>query len=1069
MIETWTPLHVHDEYSPLDGFSHPHEYLDKLIELGINSMAITNHGNQYSWVYYAKLLKEDKYKHIKMLYGVEFYEAFDMDVKDKNSKYFHLVVIAKNEQGRKDINKMVTISNKRGFYYKPRIDLKTIIELGIGENVVVTTACLASKIARESDYNKCIEYINEYKEVFPYFFLEMQSHEHIDQVEYNKKILQLSKDTNTPYVITTDAHVANKDDLYYQGRHVQIAQDKETSSEIYEGCYIQSVKEIHDIMDSQIGFNAVEIGLENSNLIRDMIDYVEMPFQEPQLPTYPLPKGFDNNTEYLRYLTLDGWKRRNIDSLNKDEIAIRQERLEYELGVIKQMKFDGYFVIVWDFINWAKDNGIEVGVGRGSGAGSYVCYLLGITDLDPVKYNLIFERFLNPERVSMPDLDIDFSDREPVVKYLVDKYGESNVCQIINFNYITPLNAIRDAFRVYDYPLKDANTISKRFSYSTFEECMENNPEILQEFPQYEDGIKLASKISGRCRGVGIHAGGVGIVDTSVDDYLGMIRGGSDEQVIQVDKKMVEEIGIIKFDLLGVKNLKLVQEIKNDLKLNDWDINVNNDKFVTDELSYNLLSKANTNAVFQVESNGMKDLLLRLKPHDLEELSAVIALYRPDSMGALEEFIQCKHDSSLVTYVHDDMIPILGNTFGCLIYQEQLLDVVRKFGGRTYGGADQFRKGIGKKDEQLVREESDKLYNEIIETGYGEHLAKVISDDMREKGGYLFNKSHSFSYAVLCLQTAYLKAHYPVYFYKALFNLRKDNMGRLNKYITDAIENGVEVLPPNINNSEMDFTVYNGKVLFGLTSISGLGESVIKPIIDEREKNGKFKSLDDFINRTNVSASQVVSLIKSGAIPCADKRLMMIKYFKEYQMKTSEYKPVVTLPTKMKLIELGIDTTLPKDEKLSLYNDIRKREFDNNLKKRQHESMKTFEYKYMQNQEMWEFESLSIFLTNNPFKGIEKYITNYDDCEDGKQTVIVGVISQVTTKKNKQKQQYAYLNLCTSFGLVEVACWANSYKMYEDIVKRGNRVAILVYKNDGGYSVSQMKTYEQWKIDRGIK
>lgn len=736
MTKTYTPLHVHDDYSILDGFSHPHEYLDRLVELGINSMAITNHGNQYSWIYYAKLLKEEKYKHIKILYGVEFYEAFDMSVKDKDSKYFHLIVIAKNENGRKAINKLVTISNKEGYYYKPRIDLNAIKRLNCANDIIVTTACLGGKIAREKDYNKCIEYINEYKSIFPYFFLEMQSHKHIEQEEYNKKILQLSKDTNTPYVITTDAHVANEEELEYQGKHVQIAQDKETASELYEGCYIQSVEEIHEIMDHQIGYNEVEIGLDNTNFIRDIINDVKMPFQEPQLPTYPLPSGFKSNYEYLRHLVLEGWKKRNINSLlDESLLKIRKERLEYELSVINQMNFNGYFIVVWDFINWAKENGIEVGAGRGSGAGSFVCYLLGITDIDPIKYNLIFERFLNPERISMPDIDIDFSDREPVIKYLIDKYGDNNVCQIINFNYITPLNAIRDSFRVYGYSLNDANAISKRFSYSTFEECLQNNPDIYNEYPQYADGIKLASKISGRCRGVGIHAGGIGIVDTSIDDYMGMIKGGSDEQVIQVDKKNVESIGIVKFDILGVRNLKLVQEVKNDLSLDDFEININNDSFASDLKSYDLLSNANTNAVFQVESSGMKDLLLRLKPSNIEELSAVIALYRPDSMGALEEFIQRKHDNSLVSYIHEDMIPILENTFGCMIYQEQLLDIVRKFGGRTYGGADKFRKGIGAKIESLVQEESNKLFQEIINTGYSEVLAKTISDDMRSKGG----------------------------------------------------------------------------------------------------------------------------------------------------------------------------------------------------------------------------------------------------------------------------------------------------------------------------------------------
>jgi DNA polymerase-3 subunit alpha len=339
-------------------------------------------------VYYSQLLNDDKYKNIKIIYGMEAYECFDINIKDKDSKYFHLVLLSKNENGRKAINKIISDSNFKGFYYKPRVDLNMLKDYG--QDLVVLSACLASKLAREDDYNKCKEYIKEYKSIFPYFYLEMQSHSHIDQELYNQKILQLSKDTNTEYVITTDSHSATKEDLYYQGRHVQIAQDKETMSESYEGCYLQSEDEIHKIMDKQIGILAVNIGLNNTDKVSDLIEDVKMPFQEPQLPSFPLPKEFKTNNQYLVHLIDKGWNKRKIDTMTIEEITIRKERVEYELNIINQINFDGYFLIVWDFINWAKKNNIMVGAGRGSGAGSFVCYLLGITDLDPVKYNLIF-------------------------------------------------------------------------------------------------------------------------------------------------------------------------------------------------------------------------------------------------------------------------------------------------------------------------------------------------------------------------------------------------------------------------------------------------------------------------------------------------------------------------------------------------------------------------------------------------------------------------------------------------------------------------------------------------------
>lgn len=1062
----WSALHNHDEFSLLDGFSHPYEYLDRVLELGMKSFAITNHGNQLSWVYYSLLQKnEQKYKDIKIIYGVEAYECFDMDIKDKNSKYFHLVLLAKNEKGRKALNEIVTESNFRGFYYKPRVDLKLLRKYA--NDLVVLSACLGSKIARESDYNKCVEYIKEYKSIFPNFFLEMQSHENQDQEDYNNKILKLSKDTNTQYVITTDAHAANKEDLYYQGKHVQIAQDRETMSEHYDGCYLQSESEIHEIMDKQIGSMAVNIGLSNTLIVDDMIEYIDMPFQNPQLPSYSLPDGFNNDNEYLKYLLNDGWKKRNIDNMNIEEIEIRQKRLDYELSVINKMGFDGYFIIVWDFINYAKNNGIMVGVGRGSGAGSFVCYLLGITDLDPIKYGLIFERFLNEERISMPDLDIDFSDRTPVVDYIVEKYGSDRVCQVINFSYISPLNAVKDAFRVCGFPYTIANKISKRFSYETFDDCIKNNPTLYEEYEEYQEAFNIAAKLSGRVRGVGIHAGGVGIVDTTISDYMGMIRGGKGEQVIQVDKRIIEDLGIIKFDLLGVKTLLLVQDVVKDANIDEWDININNIQFENDKESYELLSEANTNAIFQVESNGMKNLLLRLKPQNMEELSAVIALYRPDSMGALEEFIECKHDNSKVTYIHKDMESILGITYGCLIYQEQLLDVVRKFGGRTYGGADLFRKGIGKKDVKLVQKESDALYEEIKTTGYNEEIARLISDDMRAKGGYLFNKSHSFSYAVLALQTAYLKKHYPLQFYKALFNLRNKDKGKLNKYIKDALDNDVKVIPPHINKSKMEFSILDNKILFGLSVISGIGENTIAPIMNERIANGNFKSLNDFMERTNISETNLVSLVKSGAIPCKDKMNTLLNYANK-SIISKEYKPLSTLPNLLVLnTEWQIDTNIikTKDERLKLYNERRKLVYDKEQELKKDKKIVDFKDKYLKDPEMWEFDTLSVFLTHNPFEITSKYLVNFDDVENGKDVVIVGVVSNVVLKKNKRKQQFAYLGLATAYGLVEIGCWASNYAIYSDLIKKGTRLAIMCEKADDMYSVKEMKTYENWVKD----
>ena len=458
-------LHVHSMYSLLDGYATPKENLDRAKEIGLKAIAVTEHCNEYSFVYY-DMLKKD-YPELKIIYGVEFYECFDMSVQDKDSKYFHLIVLAKNENGRKILNKLVTKSNLEGFYYKPRIDLDAF--KGYGKDLIVLSACLASKLAKEEDYNKCVEHINEYKTVFPYFYLEMQSSDSEDQIEYNKKLLKLSQDTNTPFTITTDSHAATKEDLYYQGRLVQIAHDTETMSEVYSGCYLQSDDEIHQYMDEHIGKENVDLGLLRSDEIAELCDVVNMPFQEPQLPTFPLPEGFEDNYAYLKHLVYEGWKVRGFDKFDEDKQRIYKERLEYELDIIHTMGFDGYFLIVWDFINFARNNNVMVGSGRGSCAGSLVCFSLHITDLDPIKYGLIFERFLNPERISMPDTDTDFDDREKVINYLIEKYGENRVCQIINFSFITPVVAIKDVGKVLGFNYSEMDKLSKKFSYDTFQ------------------------------------------------------------------------------------------------------------------------------------------------------------------------------------------------------------------------------------------------------------------------------------------------------------------------------------------------------------------------------------------------------------------------------------------------------------------------------------------------------------------------------------------------------------------------------------------------------------------------
>lgn len=1077
----YSSLHNHDFYSLLDGYGSPKEMLDRAKEIGLNAYAITNHGNAYAHIYY-DLIKKD-YPEIKVIYGCELYECEDIAIKDKDNKYFHLICLIRNEQGRKDLNKVITKSNFEGFYFKPRCTIEDIKPYA--ENFVISSACLASKLARESDFEKCVEYINEYKEAFPYFFLEMQSHSHQDQCLYNQKILELSKRTNTPFIITTDSHAPKKEDLYYQDKLIQIGRkstnnDKNAieNSEVYEGCYMQSEQEIHECMDVQIGYDNVCIGLENTNKVADLIDEVSMPFQKPQLPTFPLPKGYKDNNDFLWHLVNQGWKDRGYDKLGEAEQKIRKERLNYEMEIIHSMGFDGYFLFVWDFIKAAEKLGIEVGKGRGSAAGSLVCYCCHITDIDPIKYGLIFERFLNPERVGLPDIDTDVGNRDAIIDYLVDKYGEDRVCQIINYSYITPTVAITDVGKILGFPYQQMQKLSQKFTFDNWDDCMKANPKLLIDNPQYVELFDIAQHLSGRVKTVSIHAGGIGIVDTTINDYMPMKIGSKGEHVIQVDKHYIEDIGIVKFDLLGVATLNLVKEIKDDLHLNPWDYDINNPEFENDRPTYELLASGKTNGVFQVESAGMKDLLIRLKPKleqlDFEVISVVLALYRPDSMGALDEYVEMATGGSRPSSIHPDMDEILKDTNYCMIYQEQLLDIVKKFGGRTYGGADLFRKAIGKKIVELVQKESEILRSEIVANGYSKDIADKIANELSKKGGYLFNKSHSYSYAVLCFETAWFKAHYPTYFFKALFNQNKDKAGAINKYILDARYFNVNIMPPNINHSGMNFTVDNEKVLFGLSAISGIGESLSKQIIEERENNGIYKSFNDLTQRLSLDKASVIALIKSGAIPCKNKREKLISYLKsEYQpLKFSEVK---SLPTYKKLEEdWGIDlrkyvipssgsrVVYDKEALLSEYNRLKKIQFNENQKVRFQKYINENQ-KYLADEQFWEFQTLQVFINDNPFDAAYTFLTPFEEISDGEKCTLVGIIAKVQKKKDKNGKQFAYINIYSSFGLVEGIVWHSQLKEYEDLVKKGQQVAILCKKDsEEKVIVEKLKSYSKW-------
>lgn len=1050
-------LHCHTHYSLLDGFSTPQENLQACLNTSKTAYAVTEHGNQLSHIYFARL--KDKFPDIKIIYGNELYECFDMNIKDKDSKYFHLIALARNENGRKALNHITTLSNLQGFYYKPRISIDKMAEYG--KDLVVTSACLASKLSREENYNKCIEYINEYKSIFPYFFLELQPHNAIQQQTYNKKLLQLGKDTNTKCVLGLDVHYATKDDAKYQAYFVQMSGDREAIEEIYEGCYVQNDDEIYTCLSQYLDDNTIDELIQNTNDIITLCDDVQMPFQKPRLPHYKLPQGYKSNYEYLVELTNQGFISRGLDK--REDVDKYKQRLEYELSVIKQMDFAGYFVILWDILNYVRSVGESVGVGRGSGASSLVNFCLYITDINPIVYHLPFERFLNPERISYPDIDIDLTNRDIAIKYLMNKYGENKVCQVLNFSYITPLVAIKDvASKIFKIPYNIAEKISKKFAYPTFEECLKHNPDIYNEYPQYTEWFDVAGKISGKIKTTSVHAGGVGIVDGSVDDYMSLRLGKDGSHVTEVDKREVEEIGIVKYDLLGVKTINMVQETLKLAHIDDFEINPNNTTFINDKTSFETISKGNTELVFQMEGSGMTDLAMKIKPTTLSELSDIIALYRPDSMPFIPNYIEGKKDINNIKYIHPDMAEILDSTYGALIYQEQTMNIVRKFGGRTMGGADIFRKIIGKKLLDLVKPEVDKLREEIIGNGYSKEVANSICEMLQDCGGYSFNKSHSISYAVLGLQTAYLKTHYPIEFYTACFN--HIDKSKISRYLVDAKHNNVEILQPNINKSQAKFSVYNGKILFGLEMIQGLGESVISQILQDRDLNGEFISLQDFITRIKPSESLIVTLVKAGALPVKNKKEFLQKFLNKKYNIPFVYKPVKKAP-KIEILqkEWGINTDgLNEEQRTAEYNKLREIKQSVEHKEKIEKKLQAIYDKYLVDEELWEFQTLNTFISDNPFDKIYQHITPIDEIEIGCNGVLVGVIAKVQTKKDKNKNQYAFIEVYTMNGVIEVACWHNEYKQFNEMIKKGQKISLYYKKTEGNLTIKDIMPYDKW-------
>ena len=873
-------LHMHTEYSLLDGANKIKELVAKVKELGMTAVAITDHGNMFGAI---ELYKECKSMGIKPIIGCEMYVAprsrFEKEAK-VDTEPNHLILLAMNNNGYKNLVKLVSIAYTEGFYYKPRIDLEVLEKYS--EDIIALSGCMAGAVARKviaGDIAGAEETALKYKEIFKdRYYLEIQDNKYKEQMVVNQNLVALSNKLDIPLVATNDCHYLTKEDYYAHEVLLCIQTKKKMSDEDRmrfetNEFYVKSPEEM------QKSFRNVISAVENTVKIADMCN-VEFEFGHTILPNFDIQENI-SHYEYFRNFCYDGLKKR----YSGEEYNKASERLEYELGIIDKMGFIDYFLIVSDFIRYAKEQNIPVGPGRGSGAGSVAAYASGITDIDPLKFNLIFERFLNPERISMPDFDVDFcfERRQEVIDYVARKYGKDHVAQIITFGTMKARGAIRDIARAIDIPYQKADEIAKMVPMElkmTIAKALEMNQELKLQYDNDEETkklIDLAMKVEGLPRHASTHAAGVVITKDPVDTYVPLYV--NQEQIsTQYTMTTLEELGLLKMDFLGLRTLTVINDAKYLIK-KIHGIEVNFGDSYDDIGVYKLLSEGKTTGVFQLESGGFKQMMKELKPTSIEDIAVMLSLYRPGPMDQIPRYIRCKNDPEHIEYTHPALEPILKTTYGCMVYQEQVMQIFRDLAGYSFGRADLVRRAMGKKKIDVMNKEREIFIHGLEENGVrtiegavnrgiDEKSANKIFDEMAEFAKYAFNKSHAAAYAVVSYQTAWLKVHYPAEFMAATMNSFLGNLDKVPEYIAECKLLGVNVLRPDINESYARFAVINGNIRFALASIKNIGEAAIEQITEERKKNGKYKNFVDFLERVQserVNKKCIESLIKAGA------------------------------------------------------------------------------------------------------------------------------------------------------------------------------------------------------------
>lgn len=1061
----FTHLHVHTEYSLLDGAARIKDLVLRAKELGMDSIAITDHGVMFGVI---DFYKECKKQGIKPIIGCEVYTAArkmtDKEA-DKDKHQGHLVLLAKNEEGYKNLIKIVSLGFTKGYYYKPRIDKDVLREHSRG--IIALSACLAGNIQyalMNRDYEAAKKEAIALQEIFgeDNFYLELQDQGLEEEAFIMPNMLRLSKELNIPLVATNDVHYVRQTDA--EAHDVLLAIQTATTIDDEnrmrfpnDQFYLKSEEEMRKI------FSAVPEAIDNTAQIAERCN-VEFEFGQYHLPEFKAPEGMDN-TSYLRKLCRDGLEERYGTAVDES----LKERLEYELSTIVSMGYVEYFLIVWDFINYAKQNHIVVGPGRGSAAGSLVAYCLKITDIDPIRYNLIFERFLNPERVSMPDIDIDFcyERRQEVIDYVTRKYGEGRVSQIITFGTMKAKAAVRDVGRALNVSYADTDAIAKAIPFDlhmTIDKALETNPELLNRYENEEtvrQVLDMSRALEGMPRHASTHAAGVVISKEPIDEYVPLYM--SDKGVsTQFTMTTIEELGLLKMDFLGLRNLTVIRDALEMIEKKDGTIIDFSKMTYDDPKVYEMISAGNTSGVFQLESQGMTQFMKNLKPSCFEDVVAGISLYRPGPMDSIPKYIENKKNPDKIRYVDPALAPILDVTYGCLVYQEQVMQIVRDLGGYSYGRSDLVRRAMSKKKmDVMLEEKEDFIHGKVddkgeieikgcVRNGISEAAAEAIFNDMVSFAEYAFNKSHAAAYAVVAYETGYLKAYYPVEFMAALMTSVMGDASQIAKYIRNCNEMGIQVLPPCVNESRKKFSVVDGKIRFGLQGVKNVGEGAIDAIIAAREEKGLPSTLHQFISNLEISQvnkKAVESLIKAGATDCLEGSRAAHLAAYEGLVESAQNTSKKNIEGQISLFQIAGEEMSAGDSTAKL-PDVEEfsKEIKLNLEK----------------------EMLGIYLTDHPLNEYTEMIKKVSSVtsdqlnhaaeegavsqlQDGMSVVIAGMIDSKRTLITKNSKMMAFVALEDLFGVTEVVIFPNVYERCASYVAVDQVVAVkgtLNFKED---------------------